>query len=231
MCAANYAGWALGPFGIASVWGGSVALAIYASRDVSGAHLNPAVTAALLVNRPEALPVAHAPAYVAAQMAGATLAGAANYAIFGRAIRAFESAQGIVRGTPASTASYAGAFGMIPNAKVIAGPMGAFAAEVYMTAVFVYLVFTITDPEKSVPPAAAPALIGTAVAALIGTFGPVTGCGMNPARDLGPRLVTAMTGWRGAALASWLPYSVGPVVGAVLGGAAYNAINSREESG
>ena len=63
--------------------------------------------------------------------------------------------------------------------------------------------------------------VGSTVAGLICTFGPVTGCGMNPARDLGPRLVTLLTGWGGAALtASWC-YTLGPCVGACLGAYPY----------
>jgi len=50
--------------------------------------------------------------------------------------------------------------------------------------------------------------------ALVGMFGPVTGCGMNPARDLGPRLITALAGWKGAAFSpGWPIYTVGPLIG------------------
>ena len=92
-----------------------------------------------------------------------------------------------------------------------------------MTAVFAFVVFAVTDPRGSVPADAAPALVGAAVATLVAVFGPVTGCGMNPARDLGPRLVTALVGWGGAATISWWIYTLGPVAGAVAGGLAYQA--------
>lgn len=60
------------------------------------------------------------------------------------------------------------------------------------------------------------------VATLVAIFGPVTGCGMNPARDIGPRVVTAMAGWGAVARSrGWWVYTIGPVVGAVSGGAAY----------
>ena len=69
-----------------------------------------------------------APFYVAAQVAGATVAGAINYVIFAAGIAAFEAKEKIVRGTVASTASFAGAFGMVPNLALM-GPVGAFVAE------------------------------------------------------------------------------------------------------
>lgn len=48
---------------------------------------------------------------------------------------------------------------------------------------------------------------------------------MNPARDLGPRLVSALAGWGSAALSTgWWVYSTGPIVGGILGGAAYNGL-------
>ena len=127
-----------------------------------------------------------APTDVCAQMAGATFAGAVNYAIFASGIAAMEASEAIVRGSAASTASFAGAFGMVPNPVVI-GPLGAFVAEVWMTGILLFLISALTDTAAgSVPDGAAPALIGGTVGVLIGTFGPVTGCGMNPARDLGP---------------------------------------------
>ena len=119
VAAAKYAGTGIGPFGMATVWGSSVMLAVYLTRDISGAHLNPAViqlepttvlecplacqvTAALALNKPETFSPADAPAYIAAQLAGATLAGAVNYGIFRRGIEALEKKEGIVRGSKLS---------------------------------------------------------------------------------------------------------------------------------
>ena len=81
-----------------------------------------------------------------------------------------------------------------------------------------------------VAPAAQPALIGATVTTLICTFGPVTGCGMNPARDLGPRLVTLLIGGWGTAAASyaWI-YSLGPLIGGPLGMYAYRQLQAQSK--
>lgn len=76
---------------------------------------------------------------------------------------------------------------MVPNTALL-GVAGAFVAEVWMTAILMFVILGIGDEAAgSVPAAAQPALVGATVTTLICTFGPVTGCGMNPARDLGPR--------------------------------------------
>ena len=94
-----------------------------------------------------------------------------------------------------------------------------------VTGILVFLIMALTDADTgSVPDAAAPPLIGATVATLICTFGPVTGCGMNPARDLGPRLITLLAGWGTvAAEAAWV-YTLGPVAGAILGATMYDQL-------
>ena len=215
--------------GASIMWGLSVSLAVYATRDVSGAHLNPAITAALAYHKPDAFAPSLAPYYIASQIVGGAAAGALNYAVFSRGIRAFEVKEGITRGSPVSTASFSGAFGMVPNPAVMKGPAAALPTEVLATSVLSYMVFNLTDAKSTVPPDAAPVLIGSTVAVLVSVFGPVTGAGMNPARDLGPRLITALVGWKGAALVSAPVYTVGPIIGAVLGGAVHGYLSQRPE--
>ena len=225
VAAVKYAGSGMGSFGISIIWGVSVMLAVYATAPVSGAHLNPAVTCALVAC--DKAPAEEAPYYIGAQLAGATIAGAVNYLIFSAGIAALEASQSVVRGSAASTAIFHGAFGMVPTAALV-GPVGAFVAEVWMTSVLAFCIFAFTDPAGAVPDGAAPAMIGATVATLVAVFGPVTGCGMNPARDLGPRLVTLCTGWGGAARSSAWVYTLGPVAGAVLGGKAYQAYSALD---
>lgn len=222
VCAWKFANWPMGPLGVPFSFGTSVALAIYMTRDVSGAHLNPAITASLALNRPKDCPKNIVAPYIASQVAGATVAGGLNYAIYKRHIAAFEATQKIVRGAPGSYSIYNGAFGMIPCKTI--RPLGALALEIGMTAALAFVIFGVTDIDKTVPVDAGPALIGLTVAGLAGQFAPLTGCGMNPARDLGPRLVTAATGWGSQAWhPAWWTYSVGPIMGAILGGSIYRA--------
>ena len=64
---------------------------------------------------------------------------------------------------------------------------------------------------------------------LIGTIGPLTDAGLNPARDLGPRLVGLMVGFGNLAF-TWdaiLIYTIGPLVGGILGSVVYTQIIER----
>ena len=77
-------------------------------------------------------------------------------------------------------------------------------------------------------PPAAPFLIGSVVGLLIFVTGPVSGCGMNPARDVGPRLVTMLASGPKTALGpspAWT-YTLGPVLGAIVGSTAFGAFKS-----
>lgn len=215
VCAAKFAGSNVSPFGVAATWGVAVALAIYTAGPISGAHLNPAVTAGLVsVGK---APAEEAPFYMLAQLAGATVASAATYGLFSRAIVATELAGGVVRGSAASAATFAGAFGLVPNTALVATVAGVIAVEAAATGALTFLISAITDPEGHVPAAAAPVLIGATVTALICVVGPLTGACMNPARDLGPRIVAALAGWRGATVPFTLAYALGPTLGALAG--------------
>ena len=76
VCAGKYAAAGVSLFGTAAAWGLSVALAVYATRAISGAHLNPAVTCALVATG--AAPIEEAAPYIGAQCLGATIAGPLN---------------------------------------------------------------------------------------------------------------------------------------------------------
>ena len=97
-----------GLFQIAAVWIIAVTLAISTTASISGAHLNPSISVALAMFRgfewKKVIP------YSVAQTLGAVAASAVNLVLFADKIKAFEHANGIVRGTAASVAS-ARAFG------------------------------------------------------------------------------------------------------------------------
>lgn len=230
VCCAVLTGALQGLLQVALVWAIAVALAIYATGAVSGAHLNPAVSLALAAWRPEAFPRRKLVPYVAAQMAGAVAAGCINLAVFGELFDRFDAKRGCRRGEPCSVFSamafgeYApnpGAFGAdwANGAPDFAGPHVVLLVEAWGTFVLMYLILALTNPAAEVPKAAQPPLIGLAVAALIACYAPITQAGWNPARDLGPRLVAWAAGYGKVALpgprSDFWAYVVGPCLGAL----------------
>ncbi len=89
-----------GLFQVAAIWGIGVTLAIYATRHLSCAHLNPAVSLAMVIGR--RMTPSKLPAYLGGQFFGAFLAACLLYSLFGASIAAYETVHGIVRGAPES---------------------------------------------------------------------------------------------------------------------------------
>ena len=92
---AVYTGAHQGIWQIAATWGGAVALAAYSTAGISGAHLNPAVTLALVAFK--GFPVGKALSYAVAQLAGAIAGAMTVLACFGPAIKSFELGKNLVR--------------------------------------------------------------------------------------------------------------------------------------
>ena len=234
VAAAVATGAQVGVFQIAIVWGIGIATAIYLTGSLSSAHLNPAVTLASAAwsRFPKRLDLP----YIGVQMLGAFAAAALLYSLFGGSIRAYEAKHNIVRGESGSEAT-AMIFGeYFPNpggkplteaARTTMTPGAAFTAEVVGTAILLLVIFCSTD-ERNVnrPQILTAATIGLTITILISLLGPLTmGC-FNPARDLGPRLFSAIAGWKAVPFTTngfgWLTvYIVAPVVGGLLGGAIY----------
>src|SRR5215213_5257085 len=76
---------------VAVVWGLGVAIAIYTSAALSGAHLNPAVTVAFALLRPDRFPRGRVPSYVVAQLAGAVAAGLIVWVAFAPLLARYEA--------------------------------------------------------------------------------------------------------------------------------------------
>jgi glycerol uptake facilitator protein len=233
VAAAVLTGAQVGLWQVAVVWGIGVTLAIYTSAALSGAHLNPAVSLAFALLRRAEFPPARLLPYAAAQLVGASLAGATVAALFWPVLLRFEAREGLVRGQPGSERA-AMIFGQyFPNpalfgtdaaARALVSPLQAVLVEAFGTAVLVLVIFALTARRNTAAPAAnlTPCLIGCTVAALISLFAPLTQAGWNPARDLGPRLVAFSLGWGPIAIPGpdggfWV-YLVGPLVGGPCGG-------------
>ncbi len=204
-------------------WGLAVVLGIYTSAGVSGAHLNPAVTLALAVHRGFAW--SKVVPYVVAQMAGAVVASALIYGVYYEALEAFDGGYRAVPGVGQDAKATAGIWATYPQKYL--STWGGLFDQVVGTAMLVLCVFALGD-SKNQPPSAnlAPLFVGLTVVAIGMTLGYNCGYAINPARDLGPRLFTAMAGWGPTVFSAgnnwwWVPV-VGPCIGGVLGGLIYD---------
>ncbi|MGA8432098.1 MAG: MIP/aquaporin family protein [Candidatus Sulfotelmatobacter sp.] len=194
-------------------WGLAVTMGIYIAGKISGAHLNPAVTLALAVFR--RFPWVKVLPYSLAQTAGAFCAAALVYWNYLPAFRKFD---------PLLDHS-AGVFTTFPAFPGL--PQAGFLDQLIGTGLLLLLIFAITD-EFNAPPGAnlAPLMIGLVVVAIGMSFGGMHGYPINPARDLGPRLFTAVAGFRNNGLTDgahvwWIPV-VAPLLGGLAGAAAYD---------
>ena len=212
-------------FQIGLVWGLGVSLAIYLTRNICCAHLNPAVSVAMVLAglmRSRKLPL-----YVAAQLIGAVLAGAVLYGLFASSIANYEAAHEIVRGSAASvdTARMFGEFYPNPGdaaVAVVSLPL-AMCAEGFGTFMLVLFIFALTEGCNVGRPSSdlQPVFIGLTVSSIIFFVAPLTQAGLNPARDMGPRIVAYFAGWGQASqpdrVGGWFwVYVLAPIVGGSL---------------
>ncbi len=180
----------LGPAGVAAAFGLAIMVMVYALGHVSGAHFNPAVTAAFAFGRH--FPVARVLPYWIAQVAGA-IAGAA-----------------LLRAT----------LGDVPLG--VTHPAGSdiqsFVWEIVLTFLLMLVIVAVATDTRAVGQGAAIAIGGTvALGALVG--GPVSGASMNPARSIGPALVSAD-------LSDLWIYLVAPPIGAIAAALIYRYLRS-----
>ncbi|MBI3696194.1 MAG: aquaporin family protein [Acidobacteria bacterium] len=194
-------------------WGLAVTMGIYVAGGVSGAHLNPAVTLALAVFR--GFPWRKVVPYSLAQTAGA-FAGAAL--VYYNYLPAFHKADPLLDHTAGVFATFP-AFPQVLSAGLLDQILG--------TALLVGLILAVTDPRNQAPVAnLAPFVIGLIVVAIGMSIGGMHGYAINPARDFGPRLLTVVAGFQNNGLTHgqpvfWVPI-VGPLLGALVGGAIYD---------
>lgn len=224
---------------VAVVWAFGVSLGIYTAASLSGAHINPAITAMAAVW--DRFPLTRVVPYWVAQTAGAACASLVLYAMFADTIVEFERQHGLLRGGPGSELSAMmfgeyfpnpAIFGTAEEAWRVISERSAFIAEMIGTAMLAFLVCAVTsDRNTARPPSAAQAvIIGVGVAAIISVVAPLTQAALNPARDFGPRLVSYFLGWDEIAIpgprGGWLTvYIIAPTLGAIIGGGIYKALS------
>ena len=197
----DYAGLGMVAFAFAF----AIAVAIYAYGTTSGAHINPAVTVSLAATG--RFPWGEAPAYVIAQLVGATAGAALIVAAFG--------GEAVDFGTGGTTL----ADDVTYLQGIVAEAIGTF---LLVTAVMALAV------DRRAPAGWAGFMIGLAVAAAILVIGPLTGSSLNPARTFGPLLVTTI----GGGDTDWgdLPvYIVGPLAGGAFAALLYDIVAHPRE--
>ena len=183
--------------GISFAFGFIITALVYAIGKVSGCHINPAVTLALASTR--RFPWREVPMYWGAQFLGGIVGGLAIWGIFAKT--AIDLGMGQASFNPDVT-SYAGA---------------AFT-EFLGTALLLFAILGIVD--RRAPADLAGIVIGGFVVGIIMVLGPITACAINPARALGPEVVSALgggaTNWAQFVPAYLVPELVGAVVAAFL---------------
>jgi MIP family channel proteins len=181
---------------VAVAFGLAVMIGIYSMGHVSGAHFNPAVTLAFAISGH--LPRRRVMPYWAAQVAGALLAAAFLRLSLGAA-----ADLGVTQ----------------PSGSEVQ----AVAWEVLLTAMLMLVITSVATDARAVGQAAAIAIGATvALGALVG--GPISGASMNPARSLGPALVSGE-------LAHITIYLVAPLVGAAIAALGYDLLRHADEDG
>jgi glycerol uptake facilitator protein len=206
-----------GTLQVGIVWGIAIALAIYATRNLSNAHFNTAVSVAMVISG--RMSWRDLPVYIVGQLAGAIAAAGVLWLLLGSSVeQVLASSQvGFAEPSPAS-AIFVETYPNTANA-VVSTPV-AFLAEALGTFTLVCLIFALTEGANlgRPSPSMAPLFIGLTVTIIICVVGPLTDAGLNPARDMGPRIVGALAGWSAFAF-SWeilLVYVGGPLAGGVL---------------
>lgn len=219
---------------VAVVWGIGVSLAIYATRHLSCAHLNPAVSLGMvLAKRMRARLLLW---YWGSQLLGGIAAGVVVFALFHANIAEYEALHQITRGSPDSiqTAMMFGEYFPNPGFASSGPTVGlgsAMLAEAIGTFLLVIMIFVLTEGCNVGRPGndLAPVFIGATVTAIISFIAPLTQAGINPARDFGPRLVAYAAGWGAAAIPGpqggfFLVYITAPLLGGAFAALCFSLI-------
>jgi aquaporin Z len=201
--AAKFPGVGIGIMGVSTAFGLTLLTMAYAIGNISGCHLNPAVSVGLcLAGR---LPRRDLLPYIVAQIAGALVAAIVVYAL----------ASGRPGFTVASSGLGANGYGAHSPGGYSLG--AGLLAEIVLTAGFVFVILAATD--KRAPLGFAPIPIGLALMLANLVAIPLTNASINPARSTGPALV--MGGW--ALKQLWL-FWVAPIIGGAFASVLFSAL-------
>lgn len=205
---AAIAGSVLGNLGIAMAFGLSIVAMAYVIGDISGCHINPAVSIGMWIDgRMEAKDLIM---YIVFQCIGA---------IIGIAILAVIINSSAYLGGYATTGLGQNGFGMASSVGL--NVVGAIIVEIILTFVFVFTVLGVT---KKVENATIAGIVIGLTLAFVHIMGiPLTGTSVNPARSLAPALFLG-----GQALQQVWVFILAPIVGAVIAGLLYKGLISED---
>ncbi|XP_031721786.1 aquaporin-9a [Anarhichas minor] len=193
-------------------------MAAYVAGGVSGGHVNPAVSLAMVILGK--LKIWKFPFYVIAQFLGAFAGAAAVFGLYYDAFMDFTS--GILSVTGINATGHI--FASYPARHL--SVLGGFIDQVVGTGMLVLCILAIIDDENiGAPKGVQPLAIGLIIMAIGVSMGLNCGYPLNPARDLGPRLFTAAAGWGMEVFSTadhwwWIPVA-GPMVGGVVAAVIY----------
>jgi len=176
-------------------WAFAVIVAVYVSGGVSGAHLNPAVTLGLAVKR--GFPWSKVGPYIIAQLVGAFLGALAVYLVYMEGLKAagmpnvWSTGPGSVFGASFWGAASSGATGTYSL-------LNACIAEFFGTMMLMWGIAASGDSRNmGLMHNMGPFLVGFTVLAVGLSLGGPSGYSINPARDLGPRILGTLVGTKG----------------------------------
>ncbi|KAJ4925872.1 hypothetical protein JOQ06_008058 [Pogonophryne albipinna] len=169
-------------------FGFAATLGILVSGQISGGHLNPAVTFSLCLLGRE--PWRKFPLFFFFQTLGAFLGAAVVFGMYFDALWDISQGELIVVGNNAT----AGIFATYPSKHL--SLVNGFFDQIIGTAALIVCILAIVDPRNNpVPPGLEPLTVGLVVLVIGLSMGFNSGYAVNPARDLGPRIFTALAGW------------------------------------
>ena len=199
---AAIAGGTLGNLGIAMAFGLSIVAMAYVIGNVSGCHINPAVSLAMLISKK--ISVKDFFGYVVAQVLGGLAGSGLLYAIISNSSSLSIAANGLG----------VNSFGDLTM-------FGAILVEVILTFVFIYTILGVTsDDSKS---SVAGIVIGLTLAFVHIMGIPLTGTSVNPARSLAPAIILG-----GKALSEVWVFIVAPFIGSALAAITYKYLNCKK---
>ncbi|XP_071322790.1 aquaporin-3-like isoform X2 [Trachinotus anak] len=191
-------------------FGFAATLGVLVSGQVSGGHLNPAVTFTLCLLGRE--PWKKLPLFFFFQTLGAFLGAAIIFAMYSDALWDFGHGELVVVGKNAT----AGIFATYPSRHLTL--LNGFFDQIIGTAALIVCILAIVDPHNNpIPPGLEAFTVGFVVLVIGLSMGYNSGYAVNPARDLGPRVFTALAGWGGEVFTAYTYWFFVPICAPFLG--------------